>query len=93
MCSGRLSSGLKMTNSKKLTMPSVSLSFKVHIPYRLQKITPASIGSTSCYFDASANKLAVDKLSDECYLPANKILYSLVKRKIPDRFFHQRNSH
>jgi alpha-amylase len=80
MRSGRFSSGLKDANSKKITMPSVSLSFKVHIPYRLQKITPANIGSASCYFDAAANKLAVDKLSDECYLPANKIIYSLLKR-------------
>jgi alpha-amylase len=51
----------------------------VHIPYQLRKITPASIGSASSYFDVSANQAAVDKLSDECYLPANKIIYSLIK--------------
>jgi alpha-amylase len=65
--------------NKKITMPSVSLSFKLHIPYRLQRLNPGSIGSSSDYFDAAANKAAVNKLSDECYLPANKILSSLIK--------------
>jgi alpha-amylase len=60
-------------------MPSVSLSFKIHIPYRLQHLNPGTIGNSSNYFDTVANKAAVDKLSDECYLPANKILSSLIK--------------
>jgi alpha-amylase len=61
-------------------MPSVSLSFKVHIPYRLQKIDPTSIGQGNNYFDTLANKAAADRFSDECYLPANKILFSLIKK-------------
>jgi alpha-amylase len=60
-------------------MPSVSLSFKVHIPYRLQHLDSVSIGSCTNYFDTAANKIAVDKLSDECYLPANKLILSLIK--------------
>jgi alpha-amylase len=59
-------------------MPSVSLSFKVHIPYRLQHLNSGFIGCSSNYFDADANKIAVDKLSDECYLPANKLILSLI---------------
>ena len=61
-------------------MPTVSLSFKVHIPYRLQKIDPAGIGYSGNYFDAKANKTAVDKFADECYLPANAILLDLIKK-------------
>jgi alpha-amylase len=61
-------------------MPSVSLSFKVHIPYRLQKIDPVTIGYGTNYFDTTANKAAADKFSDECYLPANKILFQLIKK-------------
>lgn len=60
-------------------MPTVSLSFKIHIPYRLQQINPGTIGNCTNYFDSIANKLAADKFSDECYLPANKILHSLIK--------------
>jgi alpha-amylase len=61
-------------------MPSVSLSFKVHIPYRLQKIDPVTIGCGNNYFDTAANKAAADKFSDECYLPANKMLLLLIKK-------------
>lgn len=60
-------------------MPSVSLSFKVHIPYRLKKFTPGEVGIYDSWFDEQACKTAVDKLSDECYLPANKIIQSLIK--------------
>lgn len=67
------------SEKKEITMTSVSLSFKVHIPYRLQKLSARSIGISTNYFDAAANKIAVDKLSDECYLPANKLIYSLIK--------------
>ena len=62
-----------------ITIPSVSLSFKVHIPYRLQKLRAGSIGRSRNYFDFKANKIAVDKLSNECYLPANKLIHSLIK--------------
>ena len=46
-------------------MPTVSLSFKIHIPYRLQQINPGTIGNCNDYFDSIANKLAADKFSDE----------------------------
>src|SRR5215510_6491210 len=60
-------------------MPSVSLGFKIHIPYRLKKFTPGSVGIYDSWFDEQACKAAVDKLSDDCYLPANKIIHSLIK--------------
>jgi alpha-amylase len=59
-------------------MPSVNLSFRVHIPYRLQKINTSSIGYGK-YFDNDANKKAVDKFSEESFLPTNALLYSLLK--------------
>lgn len=60
-------------------MPSVSLSFKVHIPYRLKKFTAGSVGVYDTWFDEQACQVAVDKFADECYLPANKVFYSLIK--------------
>lgn len=59
-------------------MPSVNLSFKIHIPYRLQKIDTSYLGYGK-YFDSDANKKAVDTFSDECFLPANEILLSQLK--------------
>ena len=61
-------------------MPSVSLGFKIHIPYQLLRLNPQAIGSSNDYFDTIANKSAADKLADECCLPANKIMLSHVKK-------------
>jgi len=60
-------------------MPSLSLSFKVHIPYRLKKFTAGSVGMYDTWFDEQACKVAVDRLTDECYLPTNKLIQSLIK--------------
>lgn len=60
-------------------MPSVSLGFKVHIPYRLKKFTAGSVGTYDTWFDEQACKAAVDRLADECYLPTNKVILSLIK--------------
>lgn len=59
-------------------MSSVSLSFKVHIPYRLKKFTPDAVGIYDKWFDAQACEAAVNKLADECYLPTNRILSFLI---------------
>ncbi|HJS54898.1 MAG TPA: glycoside hydrolase family 57 protein [Chitinophagaceae bacterium] len=62
-------------------MPSVSLSFKVHIPYRLKRFTPGMTGINNSWFDEKACKNTVDRLSDESYLPANKIIHELIKEQ------------
>lgn len=61
-------------------MPSVSLGFKVHIPYRLKTFIPGEVGVYDNWFDGQACKVVVDKLSDECYLPTTKIIHSLIKQ-------------
>ena len=61
-------------------MPSVSLGFKVHIPYRLKKFTAGSVGTYDTWFDEQACKAAVDQLADECYLPTNEMILSLIKK-------------
>ena len=59
-------------------MSSVTLGFKVHIPYRLKKFTPDAVGIHDKWFDEQACEAAVNKLADECYLPANRILSFLI---------------
>lgn len=60
-------------------LPSVVLGFKVHIPYRLKKFIPQEVGIYDNWFDEEVCKAVVNKLSDECYLPTNRIIYSLIK--------------
>lgn len=62
-------------------MPSVSLSLKVHIPYRLKKFMPGVNDANNNWFDQQACKEAVDRLADACYLPANRIIYQLIKEQ------------
>jgi alpha-amylase len=72
-----LNTGLEKIENK--TMPAVSLSFRVHIPYRLKTLIEGSNGFNGEYFDSAAIRHVVDKLADESYLPANKILLALIK--------------
>ncbi len=68
-------------DQKPLTMASVSLSFKVHIPYRLKKFTPEAVGIYDSWLDEQSCKSAVNKLADECYLPTNMIISSLINEQ------------
>lgn len=64
-------------------MASVCLYFQVHQPYRVKKYTFFDIGRERNYFnDASLtnlnNKKIIEKVSNKCYLPANKVLMYLL---------------
>ncbi|MEP7278149.1 MAG: glycoside hydrolase family 57 protein [Bacteroidota bacterium] len=61
-------------------MPSVSLYCKVHLPQSLNNYAPDAIGYGADYFNNSADERAVNILADECYLPANKIMASLIEK-------------
>jgi len=56
-------------------MPAICLYFKVHQPYRLRKYRQEEITISNCYEDAAADKTNIDRVADECYLPANHLIY------------------
>lgn len=60
-------------------MPSVCLYFQVHQPYRLRTITFFDIDHIRSYEDEEKNRQILNKVSDKCYLPTNKILLDLLK--------------
>lgn len=60
-------------------MTSVCLYFKVHLPYRLKKYQLKDIDAIHCYEDAEADEVAVNIAADNCYIPANEILYRSIK--------------
>lgn len=45
---------------------------------------PGDVGAYGNWFDDEAGKEAVDKLSDECYLPVNRIIHSLIREHDDD---------
>ncbi len=60
-------------------MPSISFCFRVHQPYRLKQYEFKDIDVLHCYDDTGATAVAINKVADECYLPANKIILQQVK--------------
>lgn len=62
------------------SMPSVSLSFGVHQPWRVKRYSFFSKGEGGCYFDEVQNRKITQTLGEKCYLPANEIILKLIQR-------------
>lgn len=58
----------------------INFYFQVHQPRRLRRFRFFDIGSSSNYFDDSSNEKIVERIAAECYLPANKMLLSLIRQ-------------
>lgn len=54
--------------------------FQVHQPYRLRRYRLTEIGNSGQYFDEELNKSIINKVSEKCYLPANKLLLDLIEK-------------
>jgi alpha-amylase len=61
-------------------MRSVTLCFQVHQPFRIKPYTFFDIGKNHFYEDEGHNKIVIDRVSDNCYLPTNKILLQQIKK-------------
>lgn len=61
-------------------MKSICLYFQVHQPYRLSTYRFFDIGSKDNYFDDYANRYIMQQVAEKCYLPANEVILSLIKR-------------
>ena len=61
-------------------MVSVCFYFQVHQPYRLRNYSVFDIGKSHDYFDEARNRKEILKISEKCYLPANKMLLEHIKK-------------
>ncbi len=61
-------------------MPSICFYFQVHQPYRLKEYTFFDIGNNHHYYDDEKNRQVLDKVSERCYLPTNKLMLDLIKK-------------
>jgi alpha-amylase len=59
-------------------MPDVCLYFQVHQPNRLLSSGFSRIGENAIYEDEALNREILDKVSEKCYLPANRIFKQLI---------------
>lgn len=61
-------------------MALICLYFQVHQPYRLRDLRVTDIGhGDGDYFDHEKNRAIFRKVSEKCYLPANRLMLELVK--------------
>jgi alpha-amylase len=61
-------------------MPSICLHFHVHQPRLLRHYTFFDIGNDHVYEDTEKNLQILNKVSDTCYLPVNKMLLDLIRQ-------------
>lgn len=59
-------------------MASVCFYFQVHQPYRLRRYS--IFNRDPQYFDEAANAGILRKVAGKCYLPANQVIYDLIRR-------------
>lgn len=60
-------------------MKTICLYFQVHQPFRLRRYRFFDIGHDHYYYDDYSNESILHKVAQKCYLPANTILYNLIK--------------
>ncbi len=60
-------------------MKSISLCFQIHQPYRLRTYRFFDIAKDHYYYDDFQNKYIMRRIAERCYLPANRILLSLIQ--------------
>lgn len=62
-------------------MPSLSLCFRIHQPYQFKSYGFNDIGKLHAYEDKVAMASIMNDLAENCYLPANKILFEQLKKE------------
>ena len=53
--------------------------FQVHQPFRINKYKVFDIKERVDYFDEDLNRYIFNKVSERCYLPANKLFKNLIE--------------
>ena len=61
-------------------MPALCLCFQVHQPCRLRHYTIFDVNHVHAYEDGGANLGILNKVADQCYLPANRIMLNLIRQ-------------
>jgi len=61
-------------------MPSVCFYFQVHQPFRIKRYSFFDVGKDHFYEDDEKNIQILHKVSEKCYLKANKTMLELIKK-------------
>ena len=61
-------------------MKSVCLYFQIHQPFRLRRYRFFDIGNDHYYYDDFQNGEIFKKVSELCYIPANRVMLEMIKK-------------
>ncbi len=61
-------------------MRSICLYFKLHQPVRLRRFRFFEIGDSDYYYDDYCNETILRRIAGYCYLPANNMILSLIRK-------------
>ena len=61
-------------------MTEILLMLKTHQPNRIHEYSFFDLGKHKKYFNEGLNSLIIDRISDNCYLPTNKLLNKLINQ-------------
>lgn len=61
-------------------MKNICFYFQVHQPFRFRRYRFFDIGNDHYYYDDYTNESILSKISNKCYLPANKLLLEMLKK-------------
>lgn len=61
-------------------MKTICLYFQVHQPFRLRTYRFFEIGNDHYYYDDYANESILQRIAKDSYLPANEIIYDIIKK-------------
>lgn len=64
-------------------MKKICLCFQIHQPYRLRRYRFFDIGHEHDYLDGAQNDEVFDRIAQECYIPASRMILELL-RQYPD---------
>ncbi|MDA3927902.1 MAG: glycoside hydrolase family 57 protein [Prolixibacteraceae bacterium] len=62
-------------------MKTICLYFQLHQPFRYRRYRFFDIGNDSYYYDDYANETILQKVAQNCYLPANKLLLDAIEKQ------------
>ncbi len=71
---------VELRNNKNNSMKGICLFFEVHQPLRLRRYRFFNIGNDHYYYDDYTNESILHNVSENCYLPANKLLLKLIRK-------------
>ncbi len=61
-------------------MTKILLMLKTHQPHRINELSFFDLGKDKPYFNEGLNKLVIDRVSDNSYLPTNRLLKRLLQK-------------